>query len=519
MLDKMKRKSMGLEVFNVRAETEEELGLSVRALDTSRNSSRYYSSVVKKYKCYHLKAHLETISALLPFNGLGCFMTVSHDGYKRVWNCEGDCLGQMPLPNLSDAMKNPPEPVVVNPEWTFSLDKFIVTEAHHKFAGQLIHMVQEENKMKESEFNKALMTPRHNSPRNDANANHILLPRSKKGARRRENLSLAPSAASASQSAVTTARSEKEQVVGGEGRVTGGSRPSTQRSALSPMTSPQPHSRAGTAATTSSQATARQGSPSAGERVPSLQCVDENAPHLHRLDGASVASLDSFASTLTTHFTHSTPSDSKAALRQTVLEDLESGPMTEQLEKLPSYNEVLDLMKSDKVVNLPVQTTRSVTTATTAASRQKRLSSPTSCGRSRCGSSEPMSPNPNYNHNPNPNPSIDGLSNYPPSIPASRASSKATASRSKASTRSSTAPHRSRPGALPSLASFKSAGSAPSAAGVKRVSTAAKSTRRLLPAEHGSENNTQEAIEALTSTNGECECMLVCMNVKFPTLT
>jgi hypothetical protein len=54
---------------------------------------------------------------------------------------------------------------------------------------------------------------------------------------------------------------------------------------------------------------------------------------------------------------------------------------------------------------------------------------------------------------------------------------------------------------------------------VKRVSTAAKSTRRLLPAEHGSENNTQEAIEALTSTNGECECMLVCMNVKFPTLT
>lgn len=85
---------MGLEVFTQKAETEEELGLVFRAIDTSRHSARYMSSAVKIYKCFQFKAHLETISALLPINGLGCFMTVSHDGFKRMWNCEGDCLGE-----------------------------------------------------------------------------------------------------------------------------------------------------------------------------------------------------------------------------------------------------------------------------------------------------------------------------------------------------------------------------------------------------------------------------------------
>jgi hypothetical protein len=35
----------------------------------------------------------------------GCILTVSLDGYHRIWNTEADLLGEFTLPNLTDAMK------------------------------------------------------------------------------------------------------------------------------------------------------------------------------------------------------------------------------------------------------------------------------------------------------------------------------------------------------------------------------------------------------------------------------
>lgn len=38
-------------------------------------------------------AHSDTIPAIVALASHGCFVTVSHDGYHRVWNLDAECLG------------------------------------------------------------------------------------------------------------------------------------------------------------------------------------------------------------------------------------------------------------------------------------------------------------------------------------------------------------------------------------------------------------------------------------------
>jgi WD40 repeat protein len=51
--------------------------------------------------------HNDSINLLVPLHDHGCIVTVSLDGFHRVWNIDKDCLGEFPLPNLLEKMKNP----------------------------------------------------------------------------------------------------------------------------------------------------------------------------------------------------------------------------------------------------------------------------------------------------------------------------------------------------------------------------------------------------------------------------
>ena len=69
-------------------------------------------------------------------------MTGSHDGFHRVWNLEKTCLGEMQLPNLTEKMKKPKDPILERGGWKFILERMKVTEAHRDLADRLKAMIK-----------------------------------------------------------------------------------------------------------------------------------------------------------------------------------------------------------------------------------------------------------------------------------------------------------------------------------------------------------------------------------------
>ena len=69
----------------------------------------------------------------------GCVMTLSVDGYHRIWNIDTECLGEMPLPNLVDAMKVEAAQFDKRPMdgWKFVVQRIPVTDEHKDTAKRL----------------------------------------------------------------------------------------------------------------------------------------------------------------------------------------------------------------------------------------------------------------------------------------------------------------------------------------------------------------------------------------------
>lgn len=84
------------------------------------------------------RCHYDTISAVLPMHDHGCFMTISYDGYQRIWNIDKDCLGELPLPNITEKMKNPRQKIADLDSWKFILERIPVTEAQKAIAHILV---------------------------------------------------------------------------------------------------------------------------------------------------------------------------------------------------------------------------------------------------------------------------------------------------------------------------------------------------------------------------------------------
>jgi hypothetical protein len=92
--------------------------------------------------------HLDSIPILLPLHEHGCVVTVSLDGYHKIWNIEKECLGELALPNLTEKMKNPsssnstamsPARVVTGClTWKFVLERIQVSQHHREVAATLL---------------------------------------------------------------------------------------------------------------------------------------------------------------------------------------------------------------------------------------------------------------------------------------------------------------------------------------------------------------------------------------------
>jgi hypothetical protein len=52
------------------------------------------------------RAHTDAVTNIVSLGEHGCVMTLSMDGFHRVWSIDMECLGEMPLPNLLDDMKD-----------------------------------------------------------------------------------------------------------------------------------------------------------------------------------------------------------------------------------------------------------------------------------------------------------------------------------------------------------------------------------------------------------------------------
>jgi WD40 repeat protein len=87
------------------------------------------------------KAHTDVIHNVEPLPEHGCIVSSSQDGYHRVWNLLGDCLGEMPLPNITDKMKK--DPGRYSDVWKFVAEKIPVTNAHIAFSKLIVKNIEE----------------------------------------------------------------------------------------------------------------------------------------------------------------------------------------------------------------------------------------------------------------------------------------------------------------------------------------------------------------------------------------
>lgn len=85
-------------------------------------------------------AHSDSITESLPLHKDGCFVSVSHDGFIRVWNIDKECLGEKMLTNLTDGMKEKAMLTGRGAVWKFIQERIAVTEYHQKVAKRLVRL-------------------------------------------------------------------------------------------------------------------------------------------------------------------------------------------------------------------------------------------------------------------------------------------------------------------------------------------------------------------------------------------
>eukprot|EP00605_Chrysophyceae_sp_TOSAG23-4_P000072 GSChrysophyteH1.ASY1.ANO1.74.1 assembled CDS len=101
-----------------------------------------HPTLLEKIRCgAQFRAHLDSATVLVPMHEHGCFATCSHDGFHRIWNLDGACLGELPMPNLTDKLKVQQQQQFIN-QWKFIQERIAITRTHHDLAERLVGLVQ-----------------------------------------------------------------------------------------------------------------------------------------------------------------------------------------------------------------------------------------------------------------------------------------------------------------------------------------------------------------------------------------
>ena len=107
-----------------------------------QKSDRNMVKMVHVSLCW--QGHADIIQSMIPLVEHNCFISMSLDGYIRFWNLQEECVGELPLPNITDhRRKYDKEKDVVRPQcWKFVMEKMPVTWEHRSIAARLVQMVQ-----------------------------------------------------------------------------------------------------------------------------------------------------------------------------------------------------------------------------------------------------------------------------------------------------------------------------------------------------------------------------------------
>ena len=82
--------------------------------------------------------HSDAVNDVAPLDEHGCVITVSIDGFHRIWNLDSECLGEMLLPNVTDKMKSKSLFSKERTCWKFFMERIPVNVSHIDVAKKLL---------------------------------------------------------------------------------------------------------------------------------------------------------------------------------------------------------------------------------------------------------------------------------------------------------------------------------------------------------------------------------------------
>ena len=87
------------------------------------------SGGIKQSMC-SFQAHSDSVAVIVPMHAHSCFCTAALDGFQRVWNLDLDFLGELMLPNITEAMKKKAMSLEPGSGWSFILERIPVSKTH-----------------------------------------------------------------------------------------------------------------------------------------------------------------------------------------------------------------------------------------------------------------------------------------------------------------------------------------------------------------------------------------------------
>jgi Ca2+-binding EF-hand superfamily protein len=117
--------------------TKSQRSMSQFILETQNTQIMGLESVTTMSSIRAYRFHSDVICAIAPLLEHGCLITCSLDGYQRIINMDGECLGEMPLPNITEKMKERS----LHIHWKFLLEKLPIKESHCDIATKLLKSI------------------------------------------------------------------------------------------------------------------------------------------------------------------------------------------------------------------------------------------------------------------------------------------------------------------------------------------------------------------------------------------
>jgi WD40 repeat protein len=108
---------------------------------TKKATQQSMNCIIGNVKAWN--GHDDMIPTAIALNAHGCFVTVSHDGFHRVWNLDMECLGELALPNITEHMKSNARCKEIESRWKFILEQIPISKRHIDIANTIVKSLKQ----------------------------------------------------------------------------------------------------------------------------------------------------------------------------------------------------------------------------------------------------------------------------------------------------------------------------------------------------------------------------------------